>query len=876
MSLSIKGVVKNVTSGDTLVVKHPKKQLEKYINLAGVEAPRFNKKEEKDESYGFAAREFVRKACIGKSVEFTVKYSNPKRRTDYCDVIVDDNSLSKLLLENGLAKISAKAIEDGDSELIESEETGRQNKKGLHSGTKDLPPIERTNIEATSIFKTIKNRTLDVVVEHVISGSTIKVLLPTFEIVQVSFTGVKTPNVKFVEKDGQKEKKFEPYAKDAKAYTETLLGKDVQIIFEGLDVGEKYTDILGTVLVDKKPFSEGLFEKGLAKINDNTVGNSKFISQFRTAEKKAQSEKTKIWKDYKPISSTLQDGDQNLISGKLVDIISGDTVKLLLDDKEEIVSLSNVRSRSDDKDSEIVSHWNIEAKEFLRKRLVGKKLNVKVDYRRKLERKQGEKKIEEERRYVTILDKGKSISVELVSAGLAVVQKYRDQEKSDSYDSLLKADSDARKTKKGMHGSVNKKKGFKTNSELILKGENDKNETKITADASKICITNRDKKVRAVVSRVLNGARFKLYLPDESVTIIFALDGVSAPSLGKDPKPFSKESLLFAQENLYLRDVNVYFDRLETKKGLTFIGSLFLNDKDFALDLLNQGLGTLTKSASKLKNFEKLQKAEVSSRAAKRNIFSIEQEERKPSTNQSNNRNGIVQGNTQVFAVRVTEIDSAGHLYLQTPDSAELLEKVDSEMKLLNLDESEVDKDFKPKVKELVLAKFSEDKCWYRAQILSNEKQYYTVFYIDFGNKEKVKVSALRKLDQESELAKIKPQAKEAYLAYVHFHGANFKTESLNLVQDFCQGEDLVARHEYSLGKNIYVSLFDSKGKFNLNADLIVNGFAFVTNNYHLTEGPQKDLFEKQLNELRIKQQEAKNEKSGLWADGDVYDSDEE
>ena len=49
MSLTIKGVVKYVTSGDTLVVKHPKKQLEKYINLAGVDAPRFNKKDEKDE-----------------------------------------------------------------------------------------------------------------------------------------------------------------------------------------------------------------------------------------------------------------------------------------------------------------------------------------------------------------------------------------------------------------------------------------------------------------------------------------------------------------------------------------------------------------------------------------------------------------------------------------------------------------------------------------------------------------------------------------------------------------------------------------------------------------------------------------------------------
>jgi staphylococcal nuclease domain-containing protein 1 len=558
----------------------------------------------------------------------------------------------------------------------------------------------------------------------------------------------------------------------------------------------------------------------------------------------------------------------------LVDIISGDTVKLILENKEEIVSLSNVRSRCDDKDASIVNHFNLEAKEFLRKKLVGnKKIMVKIDYRRTLEKTKGDKKIEEERRYVTILVNNKSIAVELVAAGLATVQKRQDQEKSESYDNLLRADAEARKTNKGMHGQINKKKGFRSNDELILK-ENEKNPTKIIADASKIALTNKDKKIKAVVVRVFNGARFKLYLPDENVTVIFSLDGVSAPSFGKAPKPFSKESLLFSNENLYLRDVNIIVDRIDSVKGLTFIGTLFLNDKDYAIDLLNEGLGTMTKSAAKLKSYTAYQKAEIASRTAKKNIFSIEQEERKPQV--TNSKNAVVQGNPQVFQVRVTEIADASHLYLQTPDSAEFLGKVDAEMKLLNLDESQPDESFKPQVKEYVLAKFSEDKNWYRGQVLSIEKSTYTVFYIDFGNKEKVKVTSLRKLAPDSELAKIKPQAKEAFLAYVHFHHTNYKSESLSLVKDFCQGEDLVARHEYSLGKNIYVSLFDSKGKYNLNADLIVNGFAFVTSNYLLTEGPTKELFAKQIEELKKKEQEARQEKSGLWQDGDVYGSDEE
>jgi hypothetical protein len=41
------------------------------------------------------------------------------------------------------------------------EAAAKQKKKGLHSGSKDLPPIQRNDVEVTQIFKTLKNKTLD-------------------------------------------------------------------------------------------------------------------------------------------------------------------------------------------------------------------------------------------------------------------------------------------------------------------------------------------------------------------------------------------------------------------------------------------------------------------------------------------------------------------------------------------------------------------------------------------------------------------------------------------------------------------------------------------------------------------------------------------
>jgi len=163
---------------------------------------------------------------------------------------------------------------------------------------------------------------------------------------------------------------------------------------------------------------------------------------------------------------------------------------------------------------------------------------------------------------------------------------------------------------------------------------------------------------------------------------------------------------------------------------------------------------------------------------------------------------------------------------------------------------------FEPKKYEYCLAQFSEDKNWYRAKINRVEKNYVYVFYIDFGNQEKVKFEKLKPIPES--LKKYPHQAKEAFLAYLYLSNDNFRQEALNLVKQYASGNDLVARHEYSRNGRIYISLFDAQGKYSVNADLIRNGLAFVTKNEDLINGQFKETFAKQISELLKEQDEAK------------------
>ncbi|MGH0132058.1 UNVERIFIED_CONTAM: hypothetical protein FKN15_048480 [Acipenser sinensis] len=97
--------------------------------------------------------------------------------------------------------------------------------------------------------------------------------------------------------------------------------------------------------------------------------------------------------------------------------------------------------------------YMFEAREFLRKKLTGKKVNVTVDYIRAATTDTGTTPSFPERTCSTVTIGGINIAEALISKGLATVIRYRqdDDQRSSHYDELLAAEARAIKNGKGLH-----------------------------------------------------------------------------------------------------------------------------------------------------------------------------------------------------------------------------------------------------------------------------------------------------------------------------------------------------------------------------------------------------------------------------------------
>ena len=97
-----------------------------------------------------------------------------------------------------------------------------------------------------------------------------------------------------------------------------------------------------------------------------------------------------------------------------------------------------------------------------------------------------------------------------------------------------------------------------------------------------------EKKLTGVVEFVLNGSRFKIRMHQQSCYIIFVLDGIRALPNEPEFKKWSQNALDFSKETLLQRDVDIELVRID-KKGV-FLGRLYVDKKDYALELLERGL----------------------------------------------------------------------------------------------------------------------------------------------------------------------------------------------------------------------------------------------------------------------------------------------
>ncbi|KAL7979763.1 hypothetical protein Chor_008101 [Crotalus horridus] len=211
----------------------------------------------------------------------------------------------------------------------------------------------------------------------------------------------------------------------------------------------------------------------------------------------------------------------------VVQVLNADAIVVKLNSGDyKTIHLSSIRpprlegEGPQDKNRKIRPLYDIpymfEAREFLRKKLIGKKVNVTVDYIRPASGATDTVPAFSERTCATVTIGGINIAEALVSKGLATVIRYRqdDDQRSSHYDELLAAEARAVKNGKGLHS----KKEVPIHRVADISGDTQKAKQFLP-------FLQRAGRSEAVVEYVFSGSRLKLYLPKETCLITFLLAG---------------------------------------------------------------------------------------------------------------------------------------------------------------------------------------------------------------------------------------------------------------------------------------------------------------------------------------------------------------
>ncbi|RYO75421.1 hypothetical protein DL764_010469 [Monosporascus ibericus] len=870
--------VKSVLSGDTLVLTNPANpNAERIFSLAFVTGPHL--KREGDEPFAFQSREFLRRLVVGKAVRCTVLYTVPSGREYGAAELRDGPQLPDECLKTGWLKVREDAGRKEESEdvlqrletLRSLEAQARSEGKGLWEGVGGIIKVQNS-LGGQEFINEWKGKSVDSVVERVLSGDRllVRLKLSDKEHLQVLalVAGIRAPSTERTNPSSGETQPAEEFGNEARAYVEQrLLQRDVKVEIVGLS---PQGQLIASVIHPRGSIAEFLLADGLARCNDfhSTLLGEK-MAPLRAAEKKAQAAKLRLHRHH------VAKGEASSSDMIVSKIVSADTIYVRTKNgAEKRIGLSSVRGPRTGEPSE--APFRDEAKEYLRKKLIGKHVKVSVD---------GSKPASEgfeARDVATITEKGKNINLQLVQDGWASVIRHRkdDTDRAPNYDELLAAQEKAQEEKKGMwSGKASKARSYVDVSESVQKAK------------IQLSTLSRQKKVPAIVDFCKAGSRFTILIPREGVKLTMVLAGVRAPRAPRLPQekgePFGQEALDLANRRCNQRDCEIDIHDIDKVGG--FIGDLYINRESFAKVLVEEGLASVHQySAEKAGNAAELLAAEKRAKEARKGMWhdwdpSQEEdgEEETAAAEPSKDAAPLDKKSLDYHEVVVTNIDSNGRLKIQqVGQGTAALETLMNEFKRFHLD-SKNSKPLgnAPKTGDFVAAKFSADGQWYRARIRSNDRtaKVAEVVYVDYGNSEKIPWSDLRPLDQpQFSTQKLKAQATDAVLSFIQLPTApEYFREALDFIAGATEGRRLVASYDFVDAKEglTYITLFDAEqsGKTfadSLNREIVANGHALVPTKLKAWERGAASA--EVLKRLREVEAQAKRDRLGMWEYGDI------
>uniref|UniRef100_A0A8C6NKX5 Staphylococcal nuclease domain-containing protein n=1 Tax=Nothobranchius furzeri TaxID=105023 RepID=A0A8C6NKX5_NOTFU len=846
---------------------------ERQINLSNMRAGAIARraaqgqpdtKDTPDEPWAFQAREFLRKKLIGKEVCFTVEIRTSLGR-EYGMVYLGKGTrtLSVFFLFL-LSQIRSNAICIPDqARLCELEDQAKSSKKGMWSeggGTHTIRDLKYTIENPRNFVDSLHQKPINAIIEHVRDGSVVRaLLLPDYYLVTVMLSGVKCPTFKR-EADGTETP--EPFAAEAKFFTESrLLQRDVQIILESCH----NQVILGTILHPNGNITELLLKEGFARCVDWSMAvYTQGAEKLRAAERSAKERKVRIWKDYVAPTANLDQKDRQFVA-KVMQVVNADALVVKLNSGEyKTIHLSSIRAprnegENKDKDKRFRPLYDIpymfEAREFLRKKLIGKKVSATVDYIRAATGPGESTPAFAERTCATVTIGGINIAEALVSKGLATVIRYRqdDDQRSSHYDELLAAEARAIKNGKGLHS----KKEVPIHRVADISGETQKAKQFLP-------FLQRAGRSEAVVEYVFSGSRLKLYMPKETCLITFLLAGIECPRSSRNlpggvqvAEPFSDEAMLFTKELVLQREVEVEVESMD--KAGNFIGWLHIEGVNLSVALVENALSKVHFTAERSPYYKALVSVEEACRQRKEKIWAnYEEKPVEEVVHVSEEKERV----TNYRPVYVTEIADTLHFYAQDVETGAQLESLMEAMRAEIATHPPVEGSYSARRGDYCLAKFADGE-WYRARVEKVESQAKVhVFYIDYGNVI-VSTSRLAVMPPAFSTRTLPAQATEYTFAFIQVpQDEDARADVVDCVVRDIQNSQCLLNVEYAGATCPHVTIQFGDTKDDVGLGLVKEGLVMV-------DVRKEKHLQKIVTEYLNSQESAKSARLNIWRYGD-------
>lgn len=791
----LSGVVKSVTSGDTLTLMRagparggPPPEIR--VSLACIRAPSVAGREGQDEAHAWHARETLRRSIIGRQINFRIEYAAANRV--FASIYLDGKNVAVDAVKDGRAKVDVRGDYQSCPELddlIAAENAASNARVGIHGSTPS--PIRRLKDPSPSaeIVAAHRGSTLRGVVEHVLNGSAMKVLLYDVAIggvtseqnVAVCLSGVQCPGFRR-EAEGEPAKPM-PFALNAKYLTEIrLLHRDVHVRIEGLD---RNGMIFGSITVPGAAttsyIGEDLLRSGFAKTASWSIDLSPVAPALRTAERSARDRRLGVWKDFVGPKST-----DEKFTGKVIEIANGDTIVVLTDNGDSRrITLASVRMPRMDKHSTrdrsiILMGPATDAKEALRKKLIGRMVDVKVEYKRA----PGENSARKDPMVFATVGrsgdaKNKDVALHMISSGLLQVTRHRgDEDRAENYEEYLSLEKSAIEAKRGIHKTeISMTNSIRVNN---LTGMDAK---KRSRDVLSGLVRNGPHE--GIVEYVSNASRFRVFLPKQSMLITVALRAVRCPqstrrsynhdgTIREETKgePHGDAAAMYAREHFMQRNVEVEVsacDRVGAFLGNLYVvgrtGGAGVKRENISQTLLELGHGYVHESFQIDRDpmGAKYMSVQNIAKEAKLGLWKTYVE---PAPTAQVGTMGDGKANRQ-FTGRVCEVSFCGRVFVQPIDTAEKdLAEIAAGLGSLGLDSKAGATGVQ--MGQIVAAKFSADGNWYRARVLRvTPDGTCSVRFIDYGNEDIVAGKDVRRLDSIAKFVSNKAVAIEVALADV-------------------------------------------------------------------------------------------------------------